>query len=135
MSSSAADPGLERAAREARRLAYAPYSGYTVGAALRTADGRTFLGANVENGSYGVCVCAERVAVLSAVIAGVRDFSAIAIATSSTPPASPCGVCLQTLAEFAPDELPIVLVNDHARVETTLGALLPRAFRPGDLKR
>jgi len=135
MSSSAADPALERAAREARKLAYAPYSSYAVGAALRTTDGRTFVGANVENASYGLCVCAERVAVLSAVVAGARSLAAIAIATSSDPPASPCGLCLQTLAEFASDDLPIVLVNDQARVETTLGGLLPRPFRSGDLEK
>ncbi|HJZ86300.1 MAG TPA: cytidine deaminase [Polyangia bacterium] len=126
---------LERAALEARAHAYAPYSGFLVGAALLARDGRVFAGANVENASYALSVCAERAAVIGAVLAGARDLEAIAIATASSPPASPCGACLQTLAEFA-DDLAVVLINQRGeRHSTTLGALLPRAFKPGDLPR
>src|SRR5262245_28508295 len=91
---------LVAAARAARERAYAPYSAFLVGAALRTADGRLFVGANVENASYGLSVCAERTAILAAVNAGAREVRAIAVSTDLDPPAAPCGMCRQTLAEF-----------------------------------
>ena len=118
----------------ARAGTYSPYSNYAVGAAVQTSDGRVFTGANVENASYGLSVCAERAAILAAVNAGAKELSAVAVATSTTPPAAPCGVCRQTMAEFADDAMPIVLVNDRGeRTETTLGELLPHAFRRRDL--
>jgi cytidine deaminase len=123
---------LVEAARKARARAYAPYSNYQVGAAVRGDDGRIYIGANVENASYGLALCAERNAVAQAVIAGAKQITAVAVVTSTSPPAAPCGMCRQTLAEFALDA-PVVLVNDHERVETTLGELLPRAFRARDL--
>jgi cytidine deaminase len=124
---------LVRLALEARAHAYAPYSGFAVGAAVRTRDGRVFTGANVENASYGLSICAERSAVAAAVNAGARELAAVAVATSTSPPAAPCGMCRQTLAEFARD-LPIALANDKGEVvHTTLGELLPRAFRGEDL--
>ncbi|HEX9289954.1 MAG TPA: cytidine deaminase [Anaeromyxobacteraceae bacterium] len=127
MSKSAA-PGLLRAARGARRRAYAPYSRFQVGAAVR-ARGRIFTGANVENASYGLTLCAERAAVTAAVLSGARRLDAVAIASGTSPPTPPCGMCLQTLAEFAGPELPVVLAGARgAAVETTLGALLPRGF-------
>jgi len=126
---------LVRLALEARARAYAPYSGFRVGAAVRAADGRVFCGANVENASYGLSVCAERAAVIAAVAAGARGLSAVAVASGTSPPVTPCGMCRQTLAEFARD-LPITLVNEAGeRVELTLAALLPRAFLADDLTR
>ena len=114
-------------ASDARQRAYAPYSGFEVGAAVLSKSGEIFSGCNIENASYGLTICAERVAMATAVAAGYRDFAAIAVATSGG--ASPCGSCRQFLAEFC-DDLPILLVNaDDATVEETqLTDLLPRRF-------
>ena len=119
---------LVRAARGARKCAYAPYSMFRVGAAVR-AGGRLFQGANLENASYGLTICAERVAVATAAFAGARRLDAVAVASGTSPPTPPCGMCLQTLAEFAGPDLPVLLAGARgAVVETTLGELLPRAF-------
>jgi cytidine deaminase len=118
---------LARAARAARRRAYAPYSGFRVGAAV-SAGGAIHSGCNVENASYGLTVCAERVAVAAAVAAGARRIDAIAVASGTDEPTPPCGMCLQTLAEFAGPALPVRLVGARGAVDTTLGELLPRAF-------
>jgi cytidine deaminase len=121
-------PDLEAAARKARRGAYAPYSGFRVGSAVR-AGGRVFTGANVENASYGLTLCAERVAVAAAAAAGVRRLDEVVVASGTSPPTPPCGMCLQTLAEFSGPGLPVVLIGSgRSRAATTLGALLPRAF-------
>jgi cytidine deaminase len=119
---------LIAAALEARSRAYAPYSKFLVGAALRTRSGRVFAGCNVENCSYGLTICAERTAATSAVAAGERDFEAIALALSGA--GTPCGACRQFLAEFNP-HLPVVIVDadDPTRiVETDLATLLPGRF-------
>lgn len=124
------DVELIRAATTARRKAYAPYSRYRVGAAVRAADGRIFTGCNVENASYGLAICAERVAVTKAVSEGVREFTAVAIVVSGRLPASPCGACRQFLHEFAP-ELRVVLADESGRGRvTSLPRLLPGAFGP-----
>ncbi|MBU4198449.1 MAG: cytidine deaminase [Verrucomicrobia bacterium] len=120
-------------AADARRRAYAPYSKFRVGAALLTKDGRIFQGCNVENASYGLTLCAERAAVATAVAAGYRQFKAIAIAGGRPKaPPTPCGACLQVLAEFCrPDCLIILAAGVPATTWKTyrLKDLLPRAFR------
>jgi cytidine deaminase len=125
---------LIAAARAVRSHAYAPYSNYHVGAAVRGGSGRIYAGANVENASYGLALCAERSAVATAIAAGETAITAVAVITATSPPAAPCGMCRQVLAEFGPDALPVALVNDAGeREDTTLGALLPHAFRRNDL--
>jgi cytidine deaminase len=125
---------LVKRALAARASSYSPYSNFAVGAAVQTSDGRVFVGSNVENASYGVSVCAERVAILAAVNAGARLLKAVAVATATTPPAAPCGVCRQTMAEFGEDAMPVVLVNDRGeRRDTTLAELFPYSFRRHDL--
>lgn len=122
------DP-LARAARDAYRRSYAPYSKFRVGAALEARDGRVFTGVNVENSSFGLTICAERTAVARAVTDGVRGFRRIAVASSNGRFTYPCGACRQVLAEFAPN-LEIVLVGPRGRVRRTrLGRLLPKNFR------
>ena len=126
-----ADP-LMLVAREARDQAYAPYSKFQVGAAVRTRDGRTFAGCNVENAAYGLCNCAERTALFSAVAAGCqpRDFVQLAVIADTPGPVSPCGACRQVMAELCDEAMPVLLGNlAGALEETTVGALLPGSFR------
>ncbi|MEA2599834.1 MAG: cytidine deaminase [Acidobacteriota bacterium] len=119
---------LIAAATAARAHAYAPYSRFTVGAAVLMEDGSIHSGANVENCIPALSICAERTAVATAVSAGLRRPQAIAVVTDMRPPARPCGLCRQTLAELARD-LPILVVNPHGdREETTLAELLPQPF-------
>jgi cytidine deaminase len=117
------------AALDARKEAYAPYSKFLVGAAVQTKDGTVVTGANVENASYGLTICAERVAAAAAVAAGHRELVAVAVATTGEH--GPCGACRQFLAEFGPD-MDVVLVDaddPQSTTSTTLGALLPGQFR------
>lgn len=124
---------LVEAARRARDKAYAPYSNYRVGAALRTVTGAIYTGCNIENAAYGATVCAERVAVYKAVSEGDKVFTALAVAASGDDLASPCGTCRQVLHEFAPN-LTLYLTGSRGIVEsTTLKELLPRAFGPEHL--
>jgi len=127
-----ADPpeALLAAAREAWRHAYAPYSGFRVGAALLAADGRVFAGANVENASYGLGRCAEQSAVQALASAGGRRFEALVVVTDIDPPASPCGACRQVLLEFgAAASVWLVRFDGSSVVRTSVAELLPHAFR------
>ena len=119
-------------ARQAREKAYAPYSGYQVGAALLTTSGKIFTGCNVESAAYPTSMCAERVAVFKAVSEGEREFVAIAVVTSNG--ATPCGACRQVLAEFG-GETRVVVADYEGRIkqEAELTELLPGAFGPEDL--
>lgn len=119
---------LVEAALGVRERAYAPYSHFLVGAALLSEDGRTFLGCNVENASFGATMCAERNAVGAAVAAGARRFKLLAVATEAHPPAPPCGLCRQVLSEFAP-ALRVILVNPAGTLRRVgLDRLLPVGF-------
>jgi cytidine deaminase len=125
---------LRAAAREARERAYAPYSGFQVGAALLTDDGRTFTGANVENASYGLSMCAERTAVFHAVAEGARGLRAVAVSATGDEPTWPCGACRQVLHEFGPDMVVISEGLGGRTEERKLTELLPLAFGPADLE-
>ncbi len=118
---------LLNAARRARQKAYAPYSKFLVGAALQTEDGSIFTGANVENASLGLSLCAERVAACTAVAAGHRQFKAIAVAGPAGVRAAPCGACRQFLAEFSA-AMRVTYSIAGAAVNTTLGELIPDRF-------
>ncbi|HEY4592543.1 MAG TPA: cytidine deaminase [Thermoanaerobaculia bacterium] len=119
---------LVAAARAARERAYAPYSHFAVGAALLMEDGSIHAAANVENCIPALSICAERNAMSAAASAGLRRPQAVAVVTGATPPARPCGLCRQTLIEFAKD-LPILVVNVQGdREETTLAELFPQPF-------
>jgi cytidine deaminase len=122
---------LIAAASQARQNAYAPYSGFSVGAALRTRSGRVFGGCNVENASYGLTICAERIAVAKAISEGEREFEAIAVVSRGG--ITPCGACRQVLAEFNPNLRVIVGDLEGNHREFCLSELLPEAFSPGDL--
>lgn len=126
---------LTKAALDARAHAVAPYSNFRVGAALITPEGKVYSGCNVENATYGLSVCAERVALWKALSEGERAFSRIAVATDSARPATPCGACRQLLWEFAGD-IEVILVNPQGRSETfQLAALFPEAFDGRSLKK
>ena len=102
---------LFAAAADAREQAYAPYSQFQVGAALLTTDGTVVPGCNVENRSFGLCICAERTAMSSAVVAGHRAFQAVAVVTDTSPPAVPCGMCRETLQELGGGALEVGVAN------------------------
>lgn len=123
----------------AREKSYSPYSGFKVGAALLTADGEIFTGANVENAAYTPTVCAERVAFFTAVHAGKREFKAIAVVGGkASEPVSdftaPCGVCRQVMAEFADTDFEIILYNGKDVKSYTFPELLPESFGKSNLK-
>jgi cytidine deaminase len=116
-------------ARRARETAYAPYSHFTVGAAVLTATGEIFSGGNIENASLGATICAERVAIFTAVAAGCRDLTTLAVIADTPDPVAPCGLCRQVLAEFSPD-CRVLMANTAGRVQlANLKELLPLAFR------
>lgn len=126
------DEELIALARQAREAAYAPYSGFRVGAAVHARDGRVFGGCNVENAAYGLCNCAERTALFSAIAAGVRagELDRIAVIADTAGPISPCGACRQVMLELGGESMGVVLANlSGACTLTTAGALLPGGFR------
>jgi cytidine deaminase len=120
-------------ARRARANAYAPYSNFSVGAAV-LAGGRTFTGVNVENAAYPIGVCAERVAIAAAVTAGERDVAAIAVVGSAQQPTPPCGGCRQFIFEFGPDVVVVTEAEDGRRAQWRIADLLPDAFGPSFLE-
>jgi cytidine deaminase len=119
---------LLAAARAAQDHAYAPYSGFRVGAAVRSESGKVYAGCNVENASYGVALCAERNAIGHMIAAGDERLSAVAIFADGDEPAMPCGICLQALAEFG-DAVEVTVACRGASRTTTLAKLLPEPFR------
>jgi len=121
-------------ARAAMRQAWAPYSKFKVGAAIEAEDGRVFVGCNVESASYGLTICAERMALGAAVVAGARKPRRVVVATEVDPPAAPCGACRQLLVEFGLD-LEVVAVGPKTERRWTLGQLLPDAFMRESLDR
>ena len=126
---------LTERAMGAMERAYAPYSGFRVGAALLAADGSVTEGCNVENAAYPAGICAERAAVAAAVSRGVRSFRALVIATEADAPAPPCGMCRQVLMEFAPELSVVSVTRGGAESRWSLPELLPHAFTPTSLGR
>ena len=121
-------PDLVQEARAARENALAPFSKFKVGAALQTAAGKIYRGCNVENATYGLTVCAERVALLTALAAGERTFTAVAVVTQSSEPSTPCGPCRQLMWEYCGD-IDVSLANlDGQRVDYKLSELFPHPF-------
>lgn len=123
---------LHRAASAARSRAYAPYSGFEVGATLQAGSGAVYVGCNVENASYSATICAERSAVAAAIAAGERDLVALAIVTGANRPTPPCGVCRQVLSEHAPS-LPVRSFASGQETEYSLADLLPWPFSAAEL--
>ena len=126
------------AAKLARGRSYCPYSGFAVGAALLTASGKVYLGANIENAAYSVTICAERVAMSKAISEGDFDFVAIAIAGGkkegdASSPCPPCGSCRQFMSEFTTDGFKVILAGTDEPQIYTLGELLPKGFDKGNL--
>jgi cytidine deaminase len=127
---------LIAAAAAAREHAYAPYSRFTVGAALIDAEGRVHAGANIENAAYPEGICAEAAAIAHMVLAGGRRIVAVAVVADAPQPVTPCGGCRQKLREFAADDTPVIVAGPAGlRARYTLGQLLPASFGPEHLKK
>ncbi len=124
---------LRAKAVEVQSRAHAPYSGFFVGASLLGDDGVVYVGANVENASYGLTICAERNAIAAAVAAGTRRFTALAVVTPAKKAATCCGACRQVLAEFPPSFPVLCFTNGGDEIMTSVTELLPYAFGPGHL--
>ncbi len=121
-------------AKKVRENAYAPYSNFKVGAAILTEEGKIFTGVNVENASYGLSICAERVALFKAISEGYRRFKAIAVVADTNEPVPPCGACRQVLAEFG--SLKVIMGNLKGDMKVKdLSELLPESFTPQNLRR
>jgi len=116
-------------AKMAREKAYAPYSNFKVGAAVLTSNGKIFSGCNIENSSYGLSICAERVAIFNAVSSGYREFTEIAVVTDSDTPSSPCGACRQVIFEFG-DDIEVIMANLKGDIKIMkIDELLKDGFR------
>jgi cytidine deaminase len=124
---------LEQLAVSAAKASYSPYSKFPVGAAVLMGSGKVYTGCNVENASYGLCNCAERTAVFSAVAAGERKLVAVAVYTPTAQATPPCGACRQVLNEFGPGAVVISSCQGGPRLESTVDQLLPSAFGPASL--
>ena len=125
---------LLKKAKEVSDYSYSPYSKFPVGAALLTDENKVFTGTNVENSSYGLCLCAERIAVGQAVSSGFKNFKAIAIIGQKAKPCNPCGACLQVLSEFGP-EMELILEDKEGQpIVKTLRDFLPNMFTPDSLQ-
>ncbi len=128
---------LIKKAKQARELSYSPYSKFAVGAVLLCKDGSEFLGANIENASYPLCMCAERNAIFNAMLHGKTkdDFVCLALIANSPTPCSPCGACRQVISELMPKDALIIMANDNGDIkEVSVDQLLPFAFNKDDLK-
>ncbi len=125
---------LETAARKAAQRAYAPYSAFRVGAAVQAGSGRIYAGCNVENAAYGLCNCAERTAVFTAIAAGETRILAVAVYTPTPKVTLPCGACRQVLHEFGPEAAVVGICDGEERVVSSVAALLPHAFGSANLR-
>ena len=122
--------------RNAQANAYAPYSNFKVGAYLKTKDGKTYYGANVENAAYPMSICAERSSLVSAIADGYRpgDFESITVTVDADEPSSPCGACRQVMKELCDDDMPVYMTNHQGdMIESTVNELLPVGFSGKDL--
>ncbi|KAA0549373.1 cytidine deaminase [Bacillus sp. BGMRC 2118] len=127
---------LITAAKEARELAYVPYSTFKVGAALLTKDGKVYKGCNIENAAYSMTNCAERTALFKAISEADKEFTAIAVVADTERPVPPCGACRQVISELCPSDMKIYLTNLNGIVqELTVAELLPGAFSAEDMKK
>lgn len=125
---------LIKKAKDMRQMAYCPYSGYKVGAAILAQSGNIYTGCNIENASYSVTICAERTAGAKAVSEGERKFEAIAIAVSGDSFGYPCGVCRQFLNEFAEEDMQVIVINNKDEINSVrLGDILPYGFKGVDM--
>lgn len=124
---------LEQSARAAARESYSPYSKFRVGAAVLAGSGQIYTGANVENASYGLCNCAERTAIFTAVAAGERGIEAVVVYTPTSTATPPCGACRQVINEFGPHALVISICDSEEELASPLDQLLPHGFGPKDL--
>lgn len=116
-------------ASQARQLSYSPYSRFKVGAAVECSDGRIFTGCNVENSSYGLTMCAERVALGKAISEGAREFTRVAVIADAHAPVPPCGACRQVISELCGNQVEVVMSDLNGRIEThAISQLLPEAF-------
>ena len=124
---------LEKLARAAAKKSYSPYSQFAVGAAVLAGSGKIYAGANVENASFGLCNCAERTAIFSAVAAGERKIKCVVVYTPTPAATPPCGACRQVINEFGPSSRVVSICDSEDRLDLSLDTLLPGAFGPGNL--